>query len=244
MLFTILTVIYYSGTTIGGDGVNHAVVWIVKPDTCLIFIGMGAFLFGKIGVVVPIRDIMQNKAQFKSCLNLSLWTIFGIFAVFGGLGYMAFGASEKIKNGGGMVTLALDQSKVFVQFTELLFIVSLIPSFALMIYVPVRIWERALYGDWPRSCTRTWLKNMWRAVAVAGICYLAVASGKTFDKVMAIFGSLFGGPLTYVWPAIFHLKLVAETASHKLRDWFLIFFGLAASGFTMQITIKKLLGIH
>lgn len=244
MLFTIMTVSYFAGSTVVSAGVNDDVVWGVKTDTCLIFIGMVAFLFGKIGVIIPIRDIMQNKAQFKACLNYSLWTICGIFSVFGGIGYMAYGASQKIKNGGGMVTLALDQSKVAVQFTELVFIVSLVPSFALMIYVPVRIWERALYGTWPRSCLRTWLKNLWRLIFVAIICYLAVASGKTFDKVMAIFGSLFGGPLTYFWPAVFHLKLATETTTQKIRNWFLICFGLVASGFTMQITIKKLLGIH
>jgi proton-coupled amino acid transporter len=244
MLFTMSVVSFFAGSTVISDGVNDDVVWGVKTDTCLIFIGMVAFLFGKIGVIIPIRDIMQNKAQFTTCLTYSLWTICAIFSFFGGIGYLAYGASQKIKNGGGMVTLALDQGNVFVQFTELVFIVSLVPSFALMIYVPVRIWERALYGGWPRSCLRTWLKNLWRMVFVALICYLAVVSGKTFDKVMAIFGSLFGGPLTYFWPAVFHLRLVADTLAQKLRNWFLICFGLVASGFILQITITKLLAHH
>ncbi len=241
MFLTILTVVYYGSAQILSHGAANGVEYIVKPDTCLVFIGMGAFLFGKIGIVVPIRDLMQKKAEFNSCLFASMWSIFGIFAGFGLVGYLAFGRDEHMVKGGGMVTLALDQGKVPVQFTEFLFMLSLIPSFALMIYVPVKIWEKALFGTWGRSSLRTWLKNLGRALAVCFIGYLAISTGKTFDKVMAIFGSLFGGPTTYLWPAIFHLRLISKTAKEKMWNYVLIIFGLLASGFTMTMTIRKLL---
>lgn len=241
MLSTIAVVLYYGGETLLLEGQAKGVKYFIEPDSCLVFIGMGAFLFGKIGLIIPMRDIMQEKNRFPSCLYASLWSIFAIFSIFGLVGYLAFGRNEKMVNGGGMVTLALDQSNVIVQGTELAFMVSLIPSFALMIYVPVKIWEKAFYGHWPRSFARTWWKNLWRTLAVAAICYLAIATQKTFDKVMALFGSLFGGPTTYLWPAIFHLVLASNTWQQKLKNWILILFGTAASGLTLYMTIKKLI---
>lgn len=241
MLSTILIVMYYGGVSLLFNGTAAGVEYIIKPDSCLVFIGMGAFLFGKIGLVIPIRDIMQKKSEFPSCLYASLWSIFGIFSGFGLVGYLAFGRHPAMIKGGGMVTLALDQSKVPVQATELAFMLSLIPSFALMIYVPVKIWEKAFYGDWARSCARTWWKNLWRTLAVAVICVLAITTGKTFDKVMALFGSLFGGPTTYLWPAVFHLVLATQTIKQRIMNYILILFGTLASGFTLYMTIKKLL---
>ena len=225
MLSTIIVVLYFGGYTLLANGPADGVQYIIKPDSCLVFIGMGAFLFGKIGLVIPMRDIMQEKDRFPSVLIASLWSIFGIFSIFGLVGYLAFGRDEKMVNGGGMVTLALDQGNIIVQATELAFMVSLIPSFALMIYVPVKIWEKAFYSNWPRSFARTWWKNLWRTLAVAFICYLAIATQKTFDKVMALFGSLFGGPTTYLWPAVFHLVLASNTFKQKLWNYILILFG-------------------
>lgn len=239
--WTILAVIGFSGIEIENQGIHSKIDLFIKPDSCLIFLGMSSFLYGKIGLVIPIRDIMKEKQHFRSCLSLSLWTICGIFSVFGLIPYLAYGVNEKVKSGGGMITLALDQSNWIVQGTELSFVLALIPSFALMIYVPVKIWEKALYGDWSRSWKRTWLKNLWRTLAVAGIAYLAVATGKTFDKVMAIFGSLFGGPLTFIWPGIFHLILMAKSPTERIKDYFLICFGVLASSFTLYLTILKLL---
>ena len=242
MLSTILVVMYYGSLGLAENGPAAGVEYFIKTDSCLVFIGMGAFLFGKIGLIIPVRDIMQVKSEFPSCLYASLWSIFGIFSGFGIVGYLSFGRHPAMVNGGGMVTLALDQSIPVVQVTELAFMISLIPSFALMIYVPVKIWEKAFYGEWARSCARTWWKNLWRALAVALICYLAIATGKTFDKVMALFGSLFGGPTTYLWPAIFHLVLVKEpTLKQRVTNYLLIIFGILASGLTLYMTIKKLL---
>eukprot|EP00830_Metopus_es_P008350 TRINITY_DN18166_c0_g1_i1.p1 TRINITY_DN18166_c0_g1~~TRINITY_DN18166_c0_g1_i1.p1 ORF type:complete len:529 (+),score=75.77 TRINITY_DN18166_c0_g1_i1:65-1651(+) len=241
MLVTILAVVFFSASRLATNGIATDFVWSIKTETCLIFIGMSAFLYGKIGIVIPIRDLMQKKTEFQMCLNFSLWTIFGIFAGFGLIAYIAFGRNPDMVAGGGMITLALDQGNYFVQAVELFFMISLIPSFALMIYVPIKIWEKGMCGDWPRSCGRTWLRNLGRTLAVAGICYFAVVSRGIFDRVMAIFGSLFGGPLTFVWPAIFHLKLLAETPWQKMKNVFLILFGLTASGFTLSIAINKIM---
>lgn len=241
MLSTIAVVMFYGSINLISSGVKPEVELIIKPDTCLVFIGMCSFLYGKVGLVIPMREIMQKKAEFNSCLYASMWTIFGIFAIFGMVGYLAFGRDPAMVNGGGMVTLALNQGNAIVQGTELAFILSLIPSFALMIYVPIKIWEKAFYGTWSRSCARTWWKNLWRMLAVGLICYLAIATGKIFDKVMAIFGSLFGGPTTYLWPAIFHLVLATKDWKQKLMNYFLIAFGTAASGFTLYISIKKMI---
>lgn len=243
MLFTLVLVMYYGSKGLIFDGPAHDVEYIIKPDSCLVFIGMASFLFGKIGVVVPIRDIMQKKSEFTGCLLVSLWSIFGIFSAFGIVGYAAWGRHPDIVKGGGMVTLALDQGKPVVQVTELFFMLSLIPSFVLMIYVPIKIWENGFFSHWTRSSTRTWTKNLWRAIAVGFICYIAIATSKTFDKVMAIFGSCFGGPTTYIWPAIFHLVLIKEqTLKQRLTNYLLLLVGCAASGFTLYKTIVKLMG--
>ncbi len=240
MVFTLLVIMYYGSSKVITDGLANNLIYLMAPNY-LVFVGMSAFLFGKIGVVVPVRDLMQKKSEFVGCLFASLWSVLGLFAVFGMVGYLAFGRNEKMANGGGMITLALDQSKVLVQGTELIFILSLIPSFALMVYVPVKIWEKGLFGDWPRSFSRTWWKNLGRALAVCFICYLAVATGRTFDKVMALFGGLFGGPTTYIWPAILHLKICNNaTFGKKLIDYMLILVGVLSSLLTLYMAFKKL----
>ena len=242
MFATIATVLYFSGVKVLSGDIAPGVTYIINKDTFLVFLGMGSFLFGKIGIVVPIRDIMNKKSEFTGCLYASLWSIFGIFAVFGFTGYLAYGADPKMKSGGGMVTLMLNQENMIVQLVEFLFMLSLIPSFALMIYVPIKIIEKAMFGGWERSGKRTWLKNFERLLFVALICYIAIATSKTFDKVMAVFGSLFGGPTTFIWPAIFHLILFNNDLKGKLMNCLLILFGTAASGFTLYMTVKKLVG--
>jgi proton-coupled amino acid transporter len=239
--WTILVVIAFSGLALGEDGIKSGVVFFIKPDSCLLFLGMSAFLYGKIGIIIPIRDIMKEKQHFRPCLAVSLWTICGIFVAFGLIPYFAFGLDQRVKNGGGMITLALDQDNWLIQATELSFMLALIPSFALMIYVPVKIWENALFAGWERSMKRTTLKNVLRIAGVAAIAYLAVATQKTFDKVMALFGSLFGGPLTFIWPAMFDLILTAETKKEKMKDYLLIAFGTLSSLFTLYLAIDKLL---
>lgn len=240
--WTIIVVIAFAGLKVAEEGILKDVSYFIKPETCMLFVGMSAFLYGKIGIIIPIRDIMKEKKDFNLCLAISLWTICGIFSIFGLIPYLAFELTN-VRKGGGMITLALNQGNYLVQFTELAFMIALIPSFALMMYVPIKIWEKALYGDWARSWKRTWLKNLWRFIAVSFIAYLAFSTGKTFDKVMALFGSLFGGPLTFIWPAVFHLILAAETKAEKIKDVFLIVFGGCSSCFCLYLAIKKLLGI-
>jgi proton-coupled amino acid transporter len=70
------------------------------------------------------------------------------------------------------------------------------------------------------------LKNYSRTFLVFGTICLTIILGDKLDKFLSILGALTCTPIAFTFPALFHLKAVAETPAQKISDVMLICFSL------------------
>ena len=65
-------------------------------------------------------------------------------------------------------------------------------------------------------------KNMSRSTIVFLVVCMTIMLKDKFDKFLAILGSVTCTPMAFTFPAIFHLKAVAETPAQKGLDIFIL----------------------
>ena len=70
------------------------------------------------------------------------------------------------------------------------------------------------------------LKNNSRTILVFFTVCLTIMLGDKLDKFLSILGALTCTPIAFTFPAMFHLKAVAETPLQKISDVLLILFSL------------------
>ena len=110
----------------------------------------------------------------------------------------------------------------FVYIVLFLFSLNLVFSFPLQIYPVEIIVENLLFDGWPKSRKRQMYKNMSRSVIVFLVVCMTIMLKDKFDKFLAILGSVTCTPMAFTFPAIFHLKAVAETPAQKGLDIFIL----------------------
>jgi proton-coupled amino acid transporter len=69
-------------------------------------------------------------------------------------------------------------------------------------------------------------KNNSRTILVFGTVCLTIMLGDKLDKFLSILGALTCTPIAFTFPAMFHLKAVANTTVQKVSDVLLIIFSL------------------
>jgi proton-coupled amino acid transporter len=108
----------------------------------------------------------------------------------------------------------------------ILFSLNLIFSYPLVLYPAHIIIENIIYSGVPKSRTRQMFKNNSRTILVFGTLCLTIMLGDKLDKFLSILGALTCTPIAFTFPALFHLKAVAETTAQKVVDILLIVFSL------------------
>ena len=69
-------------------------------------------------------------------------------------------------------------------------------------------------------------KNHSRSILVFFTVCLTIMLGDKLDKFLSILGALTCTPIAFTFPALFHLKAVANTTLQKVSDILLIVFSL------------------
>ena len=69
-------------------------------------------------------------------------------------------------------------------------------------------------------------KNNSRTLLVVFTVCVTIMLGDKLDKFLSILGALTCTPIAFTFPALFHLKAVAETTAQKVSDILLIVFSL------------------
>jgi proton-coupled amino acid transporter len=88
------------------------------------------------------------------------------------------------------------------------------------------IFENYLFAGWEKTKTRQWGKNFNRIFIVGIVTLLTIALGQKLDKFLAVLGSVACTPIAFMFPALFHLKVCAETPKQKAIDFTMFLISL------------------
>ena len=195
------------------------------------FIGTSLYCYEAIGVVIPIYQQTRNKQKFYSILQFTFILITIIYTSFGLLGDLAFNSSltNRPINYAIIDTLKANKENILLLITYILtyiYVCNLIPTYILMIYPAVRILEINFLDYMPQSTKRKWLKNLMRAFVVLLTISFGCLLQERWMIAMSFIGSLTLAHLGFIFPGIFGLKLLSETRLQKIKDYFLIIFGV------------------
>ena len=209
-------------------------------ESCLMFLGMSIYAFEGVGVVVPIHQQMKAKSRFSSVLYATMSSLLFVKVGYAVVAYFAYADSPQMAESGGLVTEALPPDQIPVQIMKIMYFIPLVPSYVLALYPALRIIEKAIFfGDTENPRRRYWLQNLCRFLHVGVTVIIGVFLGDKYDYVQAIIGALFCAPIAFIFPALFHYKLVGKKQGvlTQVGNIGFIIFGFFCLIFSAGITV-------
>ena len=200
----------------------------LNSSSFLSFAGMAVYMYEGIGLILPVRDACDSPQKYPYILGLVFVVLCTIYVFFGLFTYFVFGPEGLTAP---MITEEIPRDTIVV-VTELFFILNLMITYPLVLHPANMVIESVLFRGWPKSRKRTWFKNVLRAFIVAGTVGIGLGLRETLDKLMSVVGSLSCAPIAFIFPTMFHYKLLAQTRSEKIKD-----IAIAALGVFLMVFI-------
>eukprot|EP00756_Hemistasia_phaeocysticola_P014208 Hpha_TRINITY_DN15328_c4_g4::TRINITY_DN15328_c4_g4_i1::g.88175::m.88175/K14209/SLC36A, PAT; solute carrier family 36 (proton-coupled amino acid transporter) len=214
---------------------GHSHLTSFQSSTVSLFLGTAILTFEGIGLMLPIRDAMQNTERFVPLMSASMATCVGLFTVFALLGYMARGGDDVETN----LLLALDQHNPTTQIVQFLYSVAVLLTFPLQAFPAYRIIEIAIgMRSGKGNLAAKWRKNGARFATLLLLAVLAWGAGSHLENFVSILGGLTMCPLAFVFPSLFHLTLCANTRKQRIIDWILVVGGVGIVFFVTGMAVK------
>ena len=217
ILIGVTTIIVYASLELRHNGGHFAEdVEMINTKTFLSFIGLAAYTFEGIGIIIPVMETTSRPDLYPYILTIVivLLTIFYVF--FGNFTYFVYGSKRLGEH--PMITDILPAEDIAVTLIDVIWIVNLIFTYPLVIHPANMVLESYIYKGWVKSVKRRWMKNLTRTLLVAFTVVLAVSLMETLDKLESINGAFACIPLAFLLPSLFHYKLVAVTRREKIFD--------------------------
>ncbi|KAL9028694.1 MAG: hypothetical protein Q9196_002978 [Gyalolechia fulgens] len=234
--FILLGLIYLYYFDLFTIAVNHGLADIVNfnPQNWSLFIGTAIFTFEGVGLILPIQESMRQPSKFPPVLAAVMVIITVVFVSMGALSYAAFGSSTKT-----VVLLNLPQDDRFVNAVQFLYSLAILLSTPLQLFPAIRIMENAFFTRSGKNNPRIKMgKNVFRFCLVMVCALIAWGGAGDLDKFVAVIGTFCCLPLVYVYPALLHLKAVAQTRRQQIADICLCIFGFVVMVYTTTLTVK------
>lgn len=235
ILFGLVCVVYYTSSEIAQKGPGPNIRMINSSDFALM-IGTAVFSFEGIGMVVPIVEGMKEPQKFSRVLNMGMIICTIIFIFIGTIGYVAYGENTQASV---VANLPKEPLSVTVQ---LLYSIAMILTSPFMLYPPLTIIERGIFGTHKSGRVNLrykWLKNLTRScipIVCAAVSF-GVGSGG-LNKFVALVGSIACMPLCFIFPGMFHYK-VTNSKRAKIFDVILVIWGFGIMTYTMYVNINS-----
>ena len=247
----------------------HNIKWFTLSASPILF-GQITSAFEGIGTVLSIESSMgENRGKYTAFLHVSVVGCFVVLTSFGATGYLAFGAHTcqvVTANLKGLLAVVL-QFLLFigVLFTYPLQIYPCIRISELMI-AKLRLWRKRKvvykqindtssdgdnniddssddYDD-PAShdvSLKTWQGNILRTCLVLFTAGVAFVFRSQFVYIAALTGSVGSSLLSYIIPALCHMRLNGGSRWVKAKDCFLVLFGVVGGVTGLVTTILKII---
>jgi hypothetical protein len=190
-------------------------------------VGFAFFMFEGIGCLMPVMQETLVPEKFATLTTAALVTLCTIYVLFAFLCYYAWGDSLDES----VVTEMLPPDNWFVQVVKLLYCVNLVFSYPITIVPAHDSFQEWIFGQQygGRFGVREeralyWKVNILRSAILLGILLITLYVADILDKVISIAGAILGMTNVLLFPALCHLKLIAETPKEKLFDQSIIVF--------------------
>jgi amino acid permease len=125
---------------------------------------------------------------------------------------------------------------------QLLYSIAMILTSPFMLYPPLTIIERGVFGtnrSGRLSLRIKWLKNLTRSlipIVCAAISFGVGSDG--LDKFVALVGSIACMPLCFIFPGMFHYKVTTKKSA-KILDVILALWGVGITTYTLYVNINS-----
>lgn len=219
----LLIIFWFSGWKIYLDGIGPNIANF-NSNSWTMLIGVAVTSFEGIGLILPIEASMAQPEKFPMVLSISMVVITAIFVSIGTIGYTAFG--DKVKS---IIILNLPQGNLAVQSILVLYSVAVFLSGPLQLFPAIKIGESIFFRHKGKTGTKhkdkdgklyhhsgkynpqvKWLKNIFRAVSVTLVCFIAYLNADNIDKFVSFNGCFACIPLVYIYPPLIHLRSVTK----------------------------------
>jgi solute carrier family 36 (proton-coupled amino acid transporter) len=197
--------------------------------------GFAVFCFEGFCMTLALEASMADRRKFRPVLLRTLSGVTVVYVGFGVCGYLAYGDATK-----DIVTLNLPRTWSTAAVKAAL-CVALALTFPVMMHPIHEIVEARLFapGGWLRqlchACGGAFVEQA--AVHASRVAVLVALSAiacyvPAFGAFASFVGSTVCAILSFVLPALFHLRVVAEAAGPCQRavDWGFLLFGLGFAG--------------
>jgi solute carrier family 36 (proton-coupled amino acid transporter) len=121
-----------------------------------------------------------------------------------------------------------------------LYCLALVFTFPLQLFPVLRIVERGLtgFGISSASDKHLPLKRCVRAGVVALVLLISYVGSGQLNNLVSLVGCFTCTPLAFIFPCMFHLKLVPQTSLWvRVSNWAIVALGLAVFGFSTYESI-------
>jgi proton-coupled amino acid transporter len=161
------------------EGIGNEYIFIFITYNLLI-------LYYYVGLIIPIRDSMENPEKFPSVLTFVMVLVAATLCSVGTLGYLAFG--ENVHT----VALLNLPAGPLPNSIQLGYTIAVLLSNALTLFPTIRIIEQALFGErtGKNSLYIKWQKNTLRASIVITGTLIAWGGASDLDKFISLIGSV------------------------------------------------------
>lgn len=203
--------------------------------------GVAVFCFEGFCLTLALEASMADKGKFRSVLFQAMTGVSVIYVGFGVCGYLAYGDDTK-----DIVTLNLPNNWSTAA-VKVVLCVALALTFAVMMHPIHEIVEARLFapGGWLRKRCRSdgiverAALHLSRVAVVAALAAIACFV-PAFGEFAAFVGSTVCALLSFVLPALFHLRVVGPAAGPWLRavDYFFLLSGLVFAAHGMYTVLS------
>ncbi|KAJ2263207.1 hypothetical protein GGI01_000944 [Coemansia sp. RSA 376] len=204
-----------------------------NPARFPLLVGTAVYSFEGVTLVIPILDSLKEKRDFGRVLTLAIMLCLGLFLAVGSLSYLTFG--EKVE---AVVLLNLPNQSAWTMLVQMLYSVAILFSMPLQLFPAVKIMEAMMFTRSGREHKSIkWQKNIFRTAMALLIALIAVFGADQLDNVVSLVGSFCLVPLSFIYPASMHLKLMADTRWMRVKDSVLIIIGVVAMVYVTFISV-------
>ncbi|KAJ1876081.1 hypothetical protein LPJ71_011576, partial [Coemansia sp. S17] len=204
-----------------------------NPARFPLLVGTAVYSFEGVTLVIPILDSLKEKRDFGRVLTMAIMLCLGLFLAVGSLSYLTFG--EKVE---AVVLLNLPNQSAWTMLVQILYSVAILFSMPLQLFPAVKIMEAMMFTRSGREHKSIkWQKNIFRTAMALLIALIAVFGADQLDNVVSLVGSFCLVPLSFIYPASMHLKLMADTRWMRVKDSVLIIIGVVAMVYVTFISV-------
>lgn len=196
-------------------------------------------MYEGIGGLMPLMTAAKDKANFPNLVMITMVALSLMHISFSTLCYMTFG-NELTKP---IIMEQMPQGNIIIQIVTFLFILNLVFSYPLTIYVSNIIIESFCCAKVENTACRKWMKNLSRSLVLLVGIISALYLAEILDKVFALCGTILGTTVVMTLPALCHYKVIAcsedqGSLSGRIVDIMLLIVSIGAMCLcTYQIVI-------